>query len=287
VTPLERNQFMSLKGVHPSEISLRRRVATGGVSDVWLAAHPQFPKTFIVKYSCYSIKDNLYVCSQFEREFETFCVLSRRGFEDCMARIADFDIDALGHPYLYIEYIRSESLDVRIGRELQGWPGVRQVLLGISDCLRQIHSAGVVHRDIKPSNILVTDSGEVRLIDFALATIDGRWHPCHAEGMALGTPLYMSPEQAYGKKIMLTSASDWYVLGIILFEWLTGQLPFHGENAAETMEMHCFEPPPMPQNLRIPGAPEQLCHVCHALLTKDSNARLLAIEHFCELIERA
>lgn len=278
------NTLNRLRGVSPADVKLMKRVAKGGVSDLWLGIYPQVNMPFIVKYSHESATNNRYILGQFEREYEASQALVRQGLENCMAYVIDFDVDVLNHPYVFIEYVASESLD-NLMNVYTDWPQVRQILAQITEELSKIHSAGIVHRDIKPANILVNKDLQVRLVDFALSTIDGHWHPYHEEGMALGTPLYMSPEQAFGKKMMLTSACDWYSLGASLFEWMSGHLPFMGENANETMKMHCFADVPLPENTRITGAPEELPLVCQALLCKEPNARFSAVKRLKKLLE--
>ena len=275
MTP-ELEALRKLKGIPPSEVKLRRSMGSGGVSDLWLATHPRVQSPFIVKYGRFTSMHNPYIYGQFEREYEASQALLAQGIEGCTAYVFDFDIDDFEHPYVFEEYFPSLSLASLIPSTGE-WYVARQILSRIARILSKIHAAGIVHRDIKPGNILISQLGEVRVIDFALSTIDGRWHRYHEEGMALGTPLYMSPEQAYGRKIMLTSACDWYSLGVILFEWMSGDLPFVGKTSMETMSMHCHSPAPLPVNHRIHGAPPELPEICRDLLCKEPNARFSAV----------
>lgn len=277
------DSFLSLKGVQPNEVKLKKHMTSGGISELWLASHPRTKNPFLVKYSQYTASENPYVYGQFEREYESSLALRDNNLSHCSTRIADFDVDSLEHPYLYIEYFPSLPLDLLMPKIVQ-WLDVKNILQKLCKILGAIHAAGIVHRDVKPSNVVIDKTGEVKLIDFALATIDGRWHRFHEESTAIGTPLYMSPEQAYGKRIMLTSASDWYAVGVMLYEWMTGTHPFKGESANETMRMHCFEQAPLPKNSRIFNAPEDLALVCQRLLNKEPNARFSAVRTLRKLL---
>ncbi|MBQ1267142.1 MAG: serine/threonine protein kinase [Proteobacteria bacterium] len=282
---LENIQSLNLlQGVPPDEVKLAKRQSVGGVSEIWLATHPLHPAPFVVKYSKYTCAGNDYIRGQFEREYEASCVRFERGISTSSTHIACFDVDAVEHPYLYIEYFPSTPLN-EIMQHCFEWRCVRTIFARLSKCLRQIHTNGIVHRDIKPTNILISKSGELRIIDFALSTIDGNWHRFHEEGMALGTPLYMSPEQAYGKKIMLTSACDWYAVGVILYYWMTGTYPFQGKNAADTMKMHCYNDVPQPQINRLTSSPASLPELCCGLLSKDPNSRFSAVNRFREILK--
>ena len=276
-------QLDTLRGVPPNDIIMRKLLGCRGESELWLAGHSDIPFNFMVKYGTQTAGENPYLFGQYEREFESSETLRHNGLIDYTAAIADFNVDMTGHPYLYEEYVLSMTI-ARLMPQKHEWSFVRDLLLKISAALTAVHSVGIVHRDIKPTNILLDSRGDIRLIDFALATIDGHWHRYQPEGLAIGTPLYMSPAQAYGRKNMLTSASDWYSLGILLYEWMTGAVPFQGATAADTLYMHCFTPAPLPVNTNIYNAPEELPEICQQLLCKEPNARLSAVRYFKKLL---
>ena len=273
----ELEQFIKLRGTPPSDIKLKKKIDAGGVSDIWLATHPSQSQPFIVKYAKSMTQDNLYLQGQFEREFEASQVLIKRHAESCTTIVVDCDTDVFNHPYLFVEYFKAKPLDLLMPQFLD-WPSMKFLLEKIIHIIHQIHAAGIIHRDIKPANIIINTQNEVRIIDFALAAIDGNWHPYHTEGLAIGTPLYMSPEQAYGKKSLLTPASDWYALGVTLYEWISGVVPFHGKTPVETIRMHCFNEVPAIMNNRIKNAPPELNQIVLQLLSKKASQRLDAIE---------
>lgn len=142
-------------------------------------------------------------------------------------------------------------------------PALRQLAEGV----HALHTAGKLHRDIKPSNVLVTDEGRVVLLDFGLVrgTDDA---PLDLEGI-VGTPSYMSPEQAAGAPVH--EASDWYAVGAILYEALTGRRPYRGDHLAVIAKKQTQDPPP-PWSL-VEDAPEELSVLCMQLLARDPQRR--------------
>ncbi len=140
--------------------------------------------------------------------------------------------------------------------------GLRQLALG----LHALHEAGVLHRDIKPSNVLVTTEGRVVLVDFGLAAqIEGDGRP---QGIQ-GTPDYMAPEQAAGRPV--TPPSDWYAVGVMLYELLTGRMPIEGK-ALQVIFKKQKETPKEPRELE-PTVPQELNDLCVALLQRDATKR--------------
>jgi hypothetical protein len=181
--------------------------------------------------------------------------------------------DADGMMYFVMGYVQGESLADRLRREGQLSPDeARRLLAQIADALDYAHRQGVVHRDIKPDNILLDDSsGKPMLTDFGVAKASVGGETLTAVGTALGTPHYMSPEQASGERD-LDGRSDLYSLGVMGYQMLTGQLPFEGESFREIIVQHMTKEP-TPIKSVAPGVPDDVALTLDRCLAKDPEAR--------------
>src|SRR5918995_659173 len=146
---------------------------------------------------------------------------------------------------------------------------VVEVALQIAKALRAAHERGVIHRDIKPRNILITDSGHVKVADFGIARA-AEATTISDLGDILGSVKYMSPEQAMGERV--GAASDLYSLGVVLYEMLTGGVPFEASSPEEVSAKHAAEPPPRPREVN-PKVPEGTDALVMRLLATDPEDR--------------
>jgi tetratricopeptide (TPR) repeat protein/tRNA A-37 threonylcarbamoyl transferase component Bud32 len=180
--------------------------------------------------------------------------------------------DEGGLPYFSLEFVDGGSLADQIKGVPQAPRKAAQlvhILAGAVDCA---HRAGVIHRDLKPANILMTHDGAPKITDFGLAKrLEGQVGQTH-NGSILGTPGYMSPEQAEGRNEDVGRLADVYSLGVILYELLTGRIPFRGPTVLETLELIRTCEPVAPSELQ-PAIPRDLETICLKCLQKDRRNR--------------
>jgi WD40 repeat protein len=175
-------------------------------------------------------------------------------------------------PFLVMEYVDGGSLKVRIGDEpLPPREAARQVLV-LARAMEAAHAQGIIHRDLKPANVLIAHDGTPKITDFGLAKELGEAGSLTPDGVAMGTPSYMAPEQAAGKSSAVGTAADVYSLGAIFYEMLTGHPPFGKAQPMEVLWQVMVKAPVAPRRLRssIPADLETICLKC---LEKEPQAR--------------
>jgi len=156
--------------------------------------------------------------------------------------------------WLAMDLIEGESLHARLKRGPLPWQEVRRIGLQLADALAHAHGLGVLHRDLKPHNVLLDRAGDAYLADFGLARLVGDDMQLTREGDAVGTPVYMAPEQAHGDRERIGARADVYGLGATLFHALTGAPPFWDERIHVLLKRVIEEPPAAPSS-RVPGIP--------------------------------
>jgi serine/threonine-protein kinase len=240
-----------------SRYTLTDRIATGGMGDVWRATDSVLGRDVAVKVMRANAAEDPTFAERFRDEARHSAGMSHQN----IATVYDYGEDD-GVAYLVMELVEGEPLSQLIARGPMPPDQVRSIAGQAALALAAAHAAGVVHRDVKPANILVTPDGRVKLTDFGIArAADGASHT--RTGEVLGTPQYLSPEQALGKGA--TGASDLYALGIITQEMLTGRKPFDSGSAVATALAQVNDaPPPLPD-----GVPSDLRRVVDQSLAKD------------------
>ncbi|MFE4207846.1 serine/threonine-protein kinase [Streptomyces goshikiensis] len=175
-------------------------------------------------------------------------------------------------PFLVMELVRGEGLDTMLRRGVVTLVDAARWGALISDALAEAHAAGIMHRDIKPSNILITPSGTVKVLDFGIARAADPGATADRltqTGFIVGTPPYMAPEQARG---FPEPRSDLYALGCLLFELITGRLPFQAPDATGYLSAHLTQEPPTPSSVST-GVPSGWDDLVLRLLEKDPAQR--------------
>ncbi|GHD19430.1 hypothetical protein GCM10010334_83110 [Streptomyces finlayi] len=175
-------------------------------------------------------------------------------------------------PFLVMERVRGQGLDAKLRRDVVTLPDAARWGAQICDALADAHSAGIMHRDIKPANILITPSGAVKVLDFGIARAADPYATSDRltqTGFIVGTPPYMAPEQARG---FPEPRSDLYALGCLLFELITGRLPFQAPDPLGYLTAHLTQEPPTPSSVSA-GIPSTWDDLVLSLLHKDPDQR--------------
>jgi serine/threonine-protein kinase len=251
----------------------------GGMGIVYKARDRRLDEDVAIKVLRPDFGSDPGMASRFRSEIK----LARKVRHRNVCAIHDYGEDQ-GLLYISMEYI--EGVDLKqLLRQSGALPPDRgfEVAMQIAEGLQAVHDAGIVHRDLKTPNIMSDGAGVARLMDFGVAKRVGEG-AATVTGQIVGTPEYMSPEQAQGHRV--DTRSDIYALGIVIYEIFTGQVPFRGETPISTILKHLNDPPPLegPQALGIPSALKSVLRRC---LAKDPADRFATARDVRAALEEA
>ncbi len=252
---------------------LKRRLATGGMGDVWIAYHPGLKRDVAVKILRPDQREKSSSAqARFEREVRATAELMHPN----TVRVFDYGVTEDGLWYYVMEFLEGETLAAHVGR-LGPLPAARAVhIVGqAARAIAEAHEHGIVHRDVKPENLFLTSLGGehdfVKVIDFGIAKVERADSKMTDTGWILGTPAYMSPEVATGETA--DARSDVYALGAVLYFLLCGRPPFEADNAAALFFAHVNQPVVPPSELLGHRLPADVDAIVLRALEKDPGAR--------------
>ena len=253
-------------GAKLDQFTIVKAIGHGAYSDVYLAEDPKGGRV-VLKCPHESIMGDVATFDRFRRELE----ISRNLHHPGIQRSIEFTSDR-SRPYMVMEYVDGETLRSVLSREKR-LSVDKAVDFGcqLAAAMAYAHSQGVIHRDLKPENVLVTPDGRLVVTDFGVALMAGarrltwRWF-----STALGTPDYMAPEQIQGKRG--DARTDVYAIGVIIYEMLTGRVPWDGDNALSVMSQAINSPAPPIHQLN-PEVPAPIDGIVRKCLRKSPNER--------------
>ena len=256
---------------------LERKIGSGGMADVWLAEDTELDRNVAIKILHDRFAQDKEFVQRFQREAQAAAGLQHPNV------VGIFDRGVFDDTYfIAMEYVDGPSLKdlVRGGMGTQDAINfTRQIL----NAARFAHRKGIIHRDLKPQNVLIDDEGRARVADFGIAR-GGENSDITATGSVMGTAQYLSPEQAQGKPT--TPRSDIYSIGVILYEALTGRVPFEGDSAVAVALKQVSEAPRRPSAIN-PDVPPALDAVVMRALAKDPEARFKDADAFLKALDAA
>lgn len=252
---------------------LEELVGSGGMSSVFRAHDRLLDRYVALKVLHEHFADDDESVERFRREARSVAQLSHPHIVTVIDRG-----EADGRQFIVFEYVDGENLKQLAGRS--GALPIRravEIAVAVADGLAFAHANGLVHRDVKPQNVLLNGEGEVKVTDFGIARSIEVDRGVTQTGTVLGTSSYISPEQAGGKPV--SPATDVYSLGVVLWELLTGDVPFPGENFVAVALRHINEIPPSLADVR-PDVPPRLAAAVDRALAKDPGRRFPTMEAF-------
>lgn len=251
---------------------IARFLAEGGMGEVYEGVNTRIDKRVAVKVLRREHAQNRVLVDRFEMEAKIAASIHS-------AHIADvYDMGELpsGERFIVMEFLEGETLADRLARvQSLNSESLLAITTQILDGLSAAHAAGIVHRDLKPENVFLTSRDRqdfVKLVDFGISKVtDATARPLRAptrDGALLGTPMYMSPEQARGNSKLIDHRTDIYALGVMMYEMACGDLPFAGDNVNELLFRIALEDP-QPLTSRRVGIDPSLAAIVHKAMSRD------------------
>ncbi len=257
------------------------KLGAGGMGEVWLAEDPRLKRKIALKLLPAHFTADAERVRRFEREARAASALNHPNILT-IHEIGQASTEAGGVHFIATEFIDGQTLRQRVAAEKPGLNVTLDLAIQMAAALAAAHEAGIIHRDIKPENVMVRRDGLVKVLDFGLAKLAEQAPPAFDReaptlakvktdpGTVMGTPQYMSPEQARGVEV--DARTDIFSLGVVLYELIAGRAPFAGGNALEVVsEILKTEPAPLAQH--APEIPAELQRIVSKALRKDRDER--------------
>jgi predicted Ser/Thr protein kinase/Flp pilus assembly protein TadD len=257
--------FASGEQIGPYQII--EQLGAGGMATVYKAYQPQLDRYVAIKVLHTVLKEaDPTFRERFDREAKIVAKLEHPN----IVPIYDFAYHR-DDPYLVMRYVEGQTLKARMDSAPLSREQMTYVAVSVASALAYAHRNDVLHRDVKPSNILLDREGKVYLADFGLARIASSGESTLSQDMMLGTPSYISPEQAQGSRD-LTNRTDIYSLGVVLYEMCVGRVPYIADTPYAIIHNHIYAPLPMPRQLN-PNVPPDVERVLLKALAKNPSDR--------------
>ena len=242
------------------------QLGQGGMATVFKAYHASLDRYVAIKALHPAFNQDVTFEARFQREARVVAKLEHPN----IVPVYDY-AEHEKRPYLVMKFIEGDTLKAKLDKSPLSSEDISKIVDAVGSALSYAHRQGVLHRDIKPSNVLVAKDGQMYLADFGLARIAQSGESTLSSDMIMGTPQYISPEQAMGKKD-LDERTDLYSFGVMLYEMVVGQVPFNADTPFSVIHDHIFSPLPLPHMVNK-NVPESVERVLLKALAKERDDR--------------
>lgn len=256
------------------------KLGQGGMATVYKAYHAALDRYVALKVLHPAFGEDKSFEARFQREARVVAKLEHPNI------VPVYDYAEHEHrPFLVMKFIEGETLKARLGRGPLSSDEIMRVVDSVGAALAYAHKQGILHRDIKPSNVLISEDGGMYLADFGLARIAQAGESTLSTDSIMGTPQYISPEQARGDKD-LDAGTDIYSFGVMIYEMVVGQVPFSADTPFSIIHDHIYTPLPLPRSIN-PKVPESVERVLLKALAKERADRYVGVPSMVQAFKAA